>query len=48
VAAGGGFCLAGGLLFLQRLPHLRGEARELLLAQQVVPAPEPPLSTPLA
>jgi MFS family permease len=47
VAAGGAFCLAGGLLFLQRLPYLRGEARALLLAQQVVPAPEPPLSAPL-
>ena len=42
VAAGGAFCLLGGLLFLQRLPRLRGEARQLLLAQQVVPAPEPP------
>ena len=48
VAAGGAFCLIGGLLFLQRLPHLRGEARQLLLAQQVVPAPEPPLSAPLS
>jgi MFS family permease len=47
VAAGGAFCLLGGLIFLQRLPHLRGEARQLLLAQQVVPAPEPPLSAPL-
>jgi MFS family permease len=47
VAAGGAFCLIGGLLFLQRLPHLRGEARQLILAQQVVPAPEPPLSAPL-
>jgi MFS family permease len=42
VAAGGAFCLVGGLLFLQRLPRLRGEARQLILAQQVVPAPEPP------
>jgi MFS family permease len=42
VAAGGAFCLLGGLLFLQRLPRLRGEARQLILAQQVVPAPEPP------
>lgn len=48
VAAGGAFCLIGGLLFLQRLPHLRGEARQLILAQQVVPAPEPPLSAPLS
>jgi MFS family permease len=48
VAAGGAFCLVGGLLFLQRLPHLRGEARQLILAQQVVSAPEPPLSVPLS
>jgi MFS family permease len=48
VAAGGAFCLIGGLLFLQRLPHLRGEARQLILAQQVVSAPEPPLSAPLS
>jgi MFS family permease len=48
VAAGGAFCLLGGLLFLQRLPRLRGEARQLILAQQVMPAPEPPLSAPLS
>jgi MFS family permease len=48
VAAGGGFCLVGGLIFLQRLPQLRGEARQLIQAQQVVPAPEPPLSAPLS
>jgi MFS family permease len=42
VAAGGAFCLLGGLVFLQRLPRLRGEARQLILAQQVMPAPEPP------
>jgi hypothetical protein len=48
VAAGGAFCLLGGLLFLQRLPRLRGEARQLILAQQVVPSPEPPLSAPLS
>jgi MFS family permease len=48
MAAGGAFCLVGGLLFLQRLPHLRGEARQLILAQQVVSAPEPPLSVPLS
>jgi MFS family permease len=48
VAAGGAFCLAGGLLFLQRLPRLRGEARQLILAQQGVAAPETPLSAPLS
>jgi MFS family permease len=47
VAAGGAFCLVGGLLFLQWLPRIRGEARQLILAQQVVPAPEPPISAPL-
>jgi len=46
VAAGGAFCLLGGLLFLHRLPGFRGEARQLILAQQVVPAPEPPISAP--
>jgi MFS family permease len=52
VAAGGAFCVAGGLLFLQKLPAFRTEARELILAQQVVPAkvpaPEATLSTPLS
>jgi MFS family permease len=48
VAAGGAFCLVGGLLFLQWLPRIRGEARQLILAQQVVPAPEPPISAPLS
>jgi MFS family permease len=43
IAAGGVFCLAGGVLFLQRLPLLRGEARQLILAQQGGP-PEPPSS----
>jgi predicted MFS family arabinose efflux permease len=40
VAAGGVFCVAGGLLFLQRLPGFRGEARQLIQAQQGVPSPE--------
>jgi MFS family permease len=56
VAAGGAFCLAGGLLFMLRLPDLRGEARQLILAQQGVPAADAPdsdelrapLSAPLA
>jgi MFS family permease len=47
VAAGGTFCLVGGLLFLQRLPRLRGEARQLILAQQGAPAPPPPSSEEL-
>src|SRR4051812_6389530 len=41
VAAGGAFCIAGGLLFLQRLPRLQGEARRLIQAQQVAPAEAP-------
>jgi MFS family permease len=40
VAGGGAFCLLGGLIFLQRLPGLRGEARELIQAQQVALGPE--------
>jgi MFS family permease len=35
VAAGGAFCIAGGLIFLQRLPAIQGEARRLIQAQQV-------------
>src|SRR3954464_2589430 len=43
VGLGGAFCLLGGAVFLNRLPHIRDEARRLMLAQQVVPAPEPPV-----
>lgn len=53
VGAGGGFCIAGGLLFLSRLPAFRGEARRLILAQRVPaetstagPAPGSPHSAP--
>ena len=35
VALGGSVCIAGGLLFAASLPHIRGRARELILAQQV-------------
>jgi MFS family permease len=45
VALGGTFCIAAGLLFLWRLPGLRGEARRLILAQQPVPLPESPSGT---
>jgi MFS family permease len=52
VALGGGFCLGGGLLLLGRLPGLRGEARQLILAQQPVALPQSPAggepSAPLA
>lgn len=56
VAAGGAFCVIGGLVFLDRLPGLRGEARRLILAQREAPAPDPhsdsdpqsPLSTPFS
>jgi MFS family permease len=41
VAAGGAFCIAGGLIFLQRLPAIQGEARRLIQAQQVVLAESP-------
>jgi predicted MFS family arabinose efflux permease len=46
VALGGGFCLAGGLLFLWRLPTFRGEARRLILAQQVALPESPPGTEP--
>jgi MFS family permease len=45
VALGGLFCISGGLLFLGRLPALRGEARRLILAQQAVGLPESPSGT---
>jgi MFS family permease len=35
VAIGGAACIAGGLIFGAQLPHLRGRARELIVAQQV-------------
>jgi MFS family permease len=39
VALGGGFCLMAGLIFLYKLPGLRGDARRLILAQQTAAAP---------
>jgi MFS family permease len=41
VAIGGAFCFLAGALFLNRLPHLRDEARELIRAQQTQPAAAP-------
>jgi MFS family permease len=41
VGLGGAFCLVGGIVFLNRLPHIREEARRLILAQQQAPAPTP-------
>src|SRR3954466_12040066 len=35
VALGGAICIAGGFLFGAGLPHLRGPARELIVAQQL-------------
>jgi MFS family permease len=35
VAAGGTVCLAAAAVFSMRLPALRGEARELIVAQQI-------------
>jgi MFS family permease len=37
VGLGGVFCLVAGAVFLHRLPHIREEARRLILAQQQVP-----------
>ena len=34
IAAGGGVCIAGALLFRAALPRWRGEARDLILAQE--------------
>jgi MFS family permease len=38
IAIGGAFCFLAGAAFLSRLPHLREEARELIRAQQRLPA----------
>jgi len=40
VGLGGCFCIAGGLALLVRLPGLRGEARQLIQAQQPVSLPQ--------
>jgi MFS family permease len=45
VALGGAFCVAGGLLLFGLLPGLRGEARQLILAQQPVSLPQSPSGT---
>ncbi len=45
VAAGGIICLVGGLLFGQRLPSLRREARPLLVAQGIVAGESPETDT---
>ena len=44
VAIGGGFCLLAGLVFLNRLPHFREEARVMIRAQEAVAAPAPPVA----
>ena len=41
IAIGGAFCFLAGAVFLNRLPHLRDEARELIRAQQTTPAEAP-------
>jgi MFS family permease len=41
VATGGAVCVLGAGMFASRLARLRGEARQLILAQRMV-APEPP------
>lgn len=35
VAGGGAVCLAGALVFARRLPHLRDEARQMVVALQM-------------
>jgi MFS family permease len=40
VGLGGGFCIAGGLLLLGRLPGLRAEARQLIQAQEPASLPK--------
>ena len=52
VALGGAVCVVGAALFWMRLPTLRGEARQLIVAQQMsggsppeeVTAPLPPVA----
>jgi MFS family permease len=45
VAIGGATCLASGILFARRLPAIRGEARELILAQgMILEEPSAPFS----
>jgi MFS family permease len=39
IAAGGGVCIAGALLFRAALPRWRGEARDLILAQEQAATP---------
>jgi len=41
VAAGGAVCLLGAAAFASRLPRLRGEARELILAQHLLAGETP-------
>ena len=45
IALGGAFCVAGGLLLFGLLPGLRGEARQLILAQEPVALPQSPSGT---
>ena len=47
VAIGGVTCLAGGAIFARRLPGMRGEARQLILAQGMG-AGEPPATLPMS
>jgi MFS family permease len=50
IAIGGAFCFLAGAVFLNRLPYLRDEARELIRAQQTTPAeaPVPELTEPVS
>jgi MFS family permease len=46
VAAGGGFCIAGALVFRSLLPKLRSEGRELILAQTMAAGQPADANTP--
>jgi MFS family permease len=47
VAIGGAICAVGGVVFGAGLPHLRGPARELIVAQQLSAGSPPDEATPL-
>lgn len=48
VSIGGIICLIGGAIFAQRLPAMRGVARQLILAQGMGTGGDPPASLPVA
>jgi MFS family permease len=48
VGIGGGFCLLAGLIFLNRLPSIREDARALIRAQQATAPPAPAMTADIA